>query len=510
MGYTKPIKSTPWRYISDLKSLDSLFRDENILYDVAVYQCSCEESEPHAIMYHQNDESNYQCVHCNNEFFYDANIMCGETSWYSPVQTLFTDEILLGLVPTIIYDDLTQVTTFQMNIDIPCAYDFIRNKFHYQTKTLYEAIIAPKEPLAEKVYANFDLDKLYDPYDFLLYGKELPAQEVLISQCELLVEYKQSILRHLKRDIHFAKHLAIQQCNNISQAALFIAFANLSEFEFVYWAQPHILSLEKQWTIMGALDFVANHRREKSFKKAIYLHYKSSMLKEDKYDFRFVNAIAQRVQDVNIAIRMIKTSQTYNFHGVDYAVLNSYMTFLVNRFTPKQVEKLFRDYARNDPYWINDTLNLFEGIRDVIDDLEKIPSSFTDIHDTFMRVLRTDGLKNTLSKITFTYGEKMIKACGKFDGFDILLPQDGLELYAWGDILHNCLSTYYNRILNKTSTIFGFYEDGELKAAVEIENNTIMQANSKYNQKLEKRDEDRIIGWHRRYFSDKGSVSMPL
>jgi hypothetical protein len=94
----------------------------------------------------------------------------------------------------------------------------------------------------------------------------------------------------------------------------------------------------------------------------------------------------------------------------------------------------------------------------------------------------------------------MLKACGSFDGFDIHLPQDGLELYAWGGILHNCLSTYYNRILNETSTIFGFFEDGKLKAAVEIKNNTIIQANSKYNQKLEKRDENRIIGWHKRYF----------
>jgi len=117
-----------------------------------------------------------------------------------------------------------------------------------------------------------------------------------------------------------------------------------------------------------------------------------------------------------------------------------------------------------------------------------------------MNALRTAGLKTTLSKITFTYGEKMLKACGSFDGFDIHLPQDGLELYAWGDTLHNCLSTYYNRILNETSTIFGFYEDGLLKAAVEIKNNIIVQANLKYNQKLEKRDEDRIIGWHRRYF----------
>jgi hypothetical protein len=272
MGYTKPIKSAPWRYISDLKSLDSLFRDENILYDVAVYQCNCEEAEPHAIVYHQHEESNYQCVHCNNEFFYDANAMCGETAWYSPIQTLFTDEILLGLAPTLTYDDLAQMTTLQMNIDIPCAYDLIRNKLHYQTKTLYEAIIVPKEPLIEKVYANFGLDKLYDPYDFLLYGKELPSQEVLINQCELLLEYKQSILSYLKRDIHFVNHFAIQQCKNINQAALFIAFTHLREFEFIYWAQPHMLSLEKQWTIVDALHFVANHRKEKSENSFVCLY----------------------------------------------------------------------------------------------------------------------------------------------------------------------------------------------------------------------------------------------
>jgi hypothetical protein len=35
----------------------------------------------------------------------------------------------------------------------------------------------------------------------------------------------------------------------------------------------------------------------------------------------------------------------YNFEDVDYAAMNSYMTFLVNRFAPMKVEELLRDYA---------------------------------------------------------------------------------------------------------------------------------------------------------------------
>jgi hypothetical protein len=377
MNYTK---SAPWRYISDLKNLDSLFTDENLLCDVAVYQCSCEESEPHDIVYHQNDEANYQCIHCNNEFFYDANAMCGETPWYSPIQTLFTDEILLGLLPTLTYDAFTQVNTFQINMNIPCEYDFIRNKLHYETKTLYEAIIVPQEPLVEKIYANFGLDKLYDPCDYLLYRKKLPSQEVLINQCELLIEYKQSILRQLKKDPRFINHFEIQQCKNINQAALFIAFTHLSEFEFVYWAQPHMLSFEKQWTIVDALDFVANYRKEELLKKAIYLHYKSSMQNGEKYDFRFINAVAKRVEDVDTAIRMIKIYQAYRFEDVDYAAMNSYMTFLVNRFTPMKVEELLRDYAEEYSYMIDETSSLFEEIGDVSDDLDILPFNVEDIH----------------------------------------------------------------------------------------------------------------------------------
>lgn len=70
----------------------------------------------------------------------------------------------------------------------------------------------------------------------------------------------------------------------------------------------------------------------------------------------------------------------YNFEDVDYAAMNSYMTFLVNRFAPMKVEELLRDYAEEYSYLIDVTSSLFEEIGDVFDDLDILPFNVEDIH----------------------------------------------------------------------------------------------------------------------------------
>lgn len=77
-----------------------------------------------------------------------------------------------------------------------------------------------------------------------------------------------------------------------------------------------------------------------------------------------------------------------------------------------------------------------------------------------------------------------------------------MELYKWGNAQQNCLSSYYQKIADSETIIYGFFEDGKLKFAIEIVKGVIVQASVKYNQPLTHRDEDTVKGWFERFFAN--------
>jgi hypothetical protein len=78
-----------------------------------------------------------------------------------------------------------------------------------------------------------------------------------------------------------------------------------------------------------------------------------------------------------------------------------------------------------------------------------------------------------------------------------------MELYTWSNKLQNCLSGYWKPILEKRTIVYGFFIDNEIKFAVEIKNNKIVQSKSKYNQDLQIREISLVIGWFTEYFEEK-------
>ncbi len=87
------------------------------------------------------------------------------------------------------------------------------------------------------------------------------------------------------------------------------------------------------------------------------------------------------------------------------------------------------------------------------------------------------------------------RGCVIKEPYSVQLPQNGLELYEWSVALQNCLSGYGELIKNKHTTVYGFFKDSVLHIAVEVNNNQIVQANSKYNQKISREETNLINAW---------------
>lgn len=64
------------------------------------------------------------------------------------------------------------------------------------------------------------------------------------------------------------------------------------------------------------------------------------------------------------------------------------------------------------------------------------------------------------------------------------------------------MSGYWNLIKDKRTIVFGFFKNEELKFAVEIKDNKIVQSKYKYNLNLEYRDMTLVHGWFKEYFEE--------
>ena len=95
----------------------------------------------------------------------------------------------------------------------------------------------------------------------------------------------------------------------------------------------------------------------------------------------------------------------------------------------------------------------------------------------------------------FTYEDVFNQATVNLETYEIKLPQNGKELYEWSNELHNCLSIYYKSIQKRETTVYGFFLENEIKFAVEIRDNEIIQAKAKYNNDLNSSEKDFVFSW---------------
>ena len=61
--------------------------------------------------------------------------------------------------------------------------------------------------------------------------------------------------------------------SNLDEYCYFVKYNNLLDLDFYKWKNVDILPKDEKLTIIKALDFVMNYRKEKSLKKLVFDNY---------------------------------------------------------------------------------------------------------------------------------------------------------------------------------------------------------------------------------------------
>ncbi len=504
------IKSTiPWKSTIDINTTRNLFShcDEVLPYDIEFYICSCGCQK--TVTKHKMQESEeHACSECGNETFYDATYYCSSYAWYDPIEKMpFYEMLWENLKIDINYDATANNLFFLLNFQIPNFIELSSQKIEYQPQTLYSLQVNKHGNSSETLMVRFDFDFLLDRRS---YDRNYPSQSDLINKHPMLALFKKQMLNLLiKHSLCDNLALVKYDCTSLQDISFFLAYSHLKEYGFVAWQEAFLLPNDKPLGIRQALEYILNYRKEKSLKKAVFEDYEKQICTTKKYNFHYINSVCRYISDVNIATRMV----TLKFKD-DFAVNRSYagveklFAYLTQTYSQKQIEKLINDFSLNDVYSFFDTLEMFSQFEDeMMQMIDKVKPECYVFHNAIVDYHRLV-VAQKLFRTSFEYSVPQKRGCVIKEPYSIQLPQNGLELYEWSMALQNCLSGYGELIKDNQTTVYGFFKDNVLHIAVEINNNQIIQASSKYNQKISREDENLITTWFDEYILQKSKIEI--
>ncbi|MEA3554015.1 MAG: PcfJ domain-containing protein, partial [Campylobacterota bacterium] len=377
-------------------------------------------------------------------------------------------------------------------IDLSC------DEISFLQKNIFQISIDSYGNIDEILFANFKLDQF--KYDNWFDFDDYSTQEDITSNHPILSNYKKRILSEIikNRYFNFSDNI-VKNIETLEQVSFFAYSKHLKEFDFYYWEKIGFLPSNQNLTINDALRYVANSRKEKSLKKAIFENYQEQMI-DKSYYFLYPYCIAKYIKDINIANRLIDLDLNMYFKEiVNHNSLELFLIYLVKHYSDKQIENLFKSYKKQEMFWFLDTVELFAELSaEMRNNFVKVSCKYNILHDeiiTYHRLAMHERLLDT----TFNYTQKQLDAIKFIEPYDIRLPQHGLELYNWSTALSNCLAGYSNLIKKYQTIIYGFCKNDEISFAVEIKDNKIIQAKSKYNNDLSKEDMDIVIHWYKEF-----------
>jgi len=285
-------------------------------------------------------------------------------------------------------------------------------------------------------------------------------------------------------------------------------FLKNSEIRFkdaLYWKDRELFlyALNKYQYLESSLNYILNHRKEKSLRKAQFKSYQKMMLLggySPMADYIF----SQTIDDVNHLVKVLNMDVAIKiklFDDCTFENLNHFIGFLKRHYQEKYIVRFWLSITHDDlnHFLLRDTTTLFYNKR-IREELErafqKTPLNIRAIHHELTKhsraLKRLNGENRVLDYADFLHDSEMLK-----ENILYALPYDSGMLYKWGELLYNCLSTYFNRITMGKSTVFGLFIGGKLTYAIDIYNHEIVQASSSYNQPVPKCDREKIERWHK-------------
>ena len=287
----------------------------------------------------------------------------------------------------------------------------------------------------------------------------------------------------------------------------FIKNAHLKEFNFYYWEMGLLHNDTKEHNSeLKMLDFIANHRKEKSVKKALYTSYKHA-INTKQYNPHSDFIFSRTIDDPNLLVKLLSMDIAVKqniFTDNNYLEGMELINFLKKHYTEKQICRLFVHDLQNNKqqkqYW-EDILRMIQRDNAFVE-LErhfiKTKLSIVPLHDEIVRALHIAEFAYRENAV-FVYEEQLISTQSVYTDLDFQLPTSVEELSLWSRLLHNCMFAYTESIQNGSCIIYGVFKEEKLLYAIELNEGKIVQAKAIYNQSVSQEDMKKIKAWHQQY-----------
>lgn len=185
-------------------------------------------------------------------------------------------------------------------------------------------------------------------------------------------------------------------------------------------------------------------------------------------------------------------------NGISVTKLHEYlhvpMTKLRQSYTDRELIQ-FLSIERN--WLIEDTFRMLDQAGDTtLEMLRRRPPRIRDLHDWLVERLKAEArpdyaFNNALDPIRRRLAMQVNRV--KF-----FLPDHSSVLYTAGDLLHNCVGTYAQRVRDGETNIVLMTDDrGKITACIEVKCGTIIQAKLDRNRPVHERPKvnDEIVAW---------------
>jgi hypothetical protein len=483
-------------YHTNQDSIDKSNSKNNISLDDNFDSCITDNNNPISTNF------KFICPKCGNEEFYDANEAIANIDNFLYCNSLVKHQLLIEQHSFWGYDDYKlecNIKLEQMSRDLRIKYPFIKASY-------YLSVPYDIEFITNRVF--------YKKIDIYSYGVDREFNIVT----DYRLDYDEKIFDSLKEEINNKITKEYQLFNipkpdrvyvkkhNIKEVVFFNKHKNFKEYDFYLWRYADEFDI-KDISVKKALELISNNRA-KSIKKALFKNYLLQIENLNRYDHKIVSLFIELIEDDNILKELIECSfVNINLTDSEIERFKDMLIFLLHHYSQKSLLKLFKDIDIDDyeeKLYFIDTLNSFTDAKSILsDEFEKVKCNLYALHDEFMVCADANFYLN-MQHHKFNYNSSEIEKCIEVGEYRVEVPKTPKELYIWAKRLHNCLTSYYHNIINKHSTIYGFFMDDKLEFAIEVDTQfgQIIQYSGNYNKELNSKQFKVLEAWRKRFGID--------
>lgn|GEM_PF-2123349 len=482
----KTIKPS-WILSSSLDTHDNLFllNDIETNYIVDVYVCKCGKNE---FIVRDEYKQKYICQRCHNSLFFNVEDLTSNTNDFI-IDRYYKDKIKL---------------------DFTCEFDI--KPFNGKLKaTAITQVPANIDYSIKKIfYKDVVINSLDFQADYIPYQGSLPSSKKLLELANDHYRFENIIDQSL---------LSKNANKKRKEIRFFINNFHFKDTEFMKWKSLDIFK-NKDYTVDKALVTLSNDKQYKSVKKTIFLNYEFQFKKYKQFNPVMIDIATSRFTDPNHIVSILQLDfEPQYFDSKFDEELNmckytyEFIDFLLERYTQKQVcdyLKKLEDTIRFkfDIYY--DTLVEFNYSNSILKkDFKKVKCTPNALHDELVRVSSIKRYSYMFDK-KLTYTKKQLEPVASISDYIVKVPQNGAELYMWADMLHNCMASYFNNIQDNKTTIYVFFKDNQIKFAVEIDNQNIVQARGRFNSDLNSEENTILYKWVNEHFTIQDEISKDI